>query len=337
MRSQFAATYGRIVEENLSRTYPYVFMYLVEDDGPIPAPVDLYPAFHTSYDWHSCVHMHWLGVEVLRSGRVEGEALRARIDTNLTAAKLSVETDHLRANPSFERPYGWAWAARLGAAVSTSAEHGDEDAARWSTALGPLIDVVYDHAVRWSEVMTHPVREGAHSNTAFGLTLLLDAARSLGRDEDAAAIERAAVRLFEGDVGWPGAWETSGQDFLSAGLSEADLMSRVLSGEEFARWFAAFLPDPISVTGLAVVADKSDGQMAHLDGLNLSRAGALYRICRVLGTAGRDTTALHRVADELFAYGLESVQTEEYVSSHWLASFAWDAMIAREELSGASA
>ncbi|NYE96037.1 hypothetical protein FHU41_002287 [Psychromicrobium silvestre] len=322
---KLAPIYAAIVLENLSRSHPYHLVHLVRAEQDVRSPAELYPAFYTSYDWHSCVHMHWLGVELLRSGLLEDSApLRDRLNENLSGPKLAAEAEYLRANPIFERPYGWAWAARLAAASSGFAAEGDRDAAGWSGALEPLTEAVFDNARRWSQAINHPVRHGVHSNTAFGLALLLDAASALGRTEDRAELAAAAERLFGADRGWAGRWELSGQDFLSAGLSEADLMSRVLPPGEFKQWFAEFLPEPADVVLPAVVTDKTDPQMVHLDGLNLSRAGSLYRISSALGSA-----ELREAADGLLAHGLDAVATEEFVSSHWLASFAWDALLSR--------
>lgn len=322
-KQQLAPAYAAIVLDNLSRSYPYHLVHLAVSAADVRPPEQLYPAFHTSYDWHSCVHMHWLGVELLRSG-LEHPQLRARLDANLTAEKIAGEAEYLRAHRIFERPYGWAWAARLAASCHGFAASGDDDAARWSAALVPLTDAVYANARGWAAAINHPVRHGVHSNTAFGFTLLLDAAVALGRHEDAAELRTTAVRLFGADTDWAGTWELSGQDFLSASLAEADLMSRALPPGEFEPWFGAFLKQPATVLRPAVVTDKTDPQMVHLDGLNLSRAGALYRISAMLGSA-----PLRAAADELFEHGVAAVQTDEFVSSHWLASFAWDALLSR--------
>ena len=321
--ADLAPVYAGIVLENLSESYPYHLVHMLRSTADLRSPAELYPAFHTSYDWHSCVHMHWLGVELLRSG-LESEPLRARLNENLTEPKLKAEAAYLKANPIFERPYGWAWAARLAASVEAFGQQGDADARRWSNALAPLTEAVFANAARWAVAINHPVRHGVHSNTAFGLNLLLTAAEQLGRTEDASMLKQVALRLFAADQNWAGRWELSGQDFLSAGLVEADLISRVLPEAEFAAWFRAFLPEPADVVQPAVVTDKTDAQMVHLDGLNLSRAGALFRISAALQDA-----QLRESAEALLAAGLSAVETDEFVSSHWLASFAWDALLSR--------
>lgn len=315
--------YASIVATNLATPWPYHLVHLATGPDDVGAPADLYPAFHTSFDWHSCVHMHWLGVEVLRAGH-EDATLRARIDANLTAGRIAGEVAYLRAHPAFERPYGWAWAARLAASCRAAADAGDQDAARWADATAPLADTVLDLAERWLARVEHPVRHGVHSNTAFGLALLLTSADDLGRTASADALRSHALRLFGRDRDWPARWERSGHDFLSPGLAEADLMARVLPAEELRPWFAEFLPRPDDLVSPARVVDPTDGHAVHLDGLNLSRAGALFRLAHAL-----DDPTLRDAGDRLLAAGLAALENEDFVATHWLASFAWDATASR--------
>ena len=303
-----------LVTANLTTPYPFHLTHMVRGDTDVQRPAELYPAFHTSYDWHSCVHMHWLGVELVRAGSATPE-LRARLDANLTTANLTAEAAYLRRNRTFERPYGWAWAARLAASCRDTP---------WDTACGVLADAVYANATAWARTIHHPVRHGVHANTAFGLALLISAADELGRPADAIALRTDAVRLFGGDAGWVPQWELSGQDFLSPGLAEADLMARVLPAEQFRTWFAAFLPEWGPAAEPAVVTDPTDPQMVHLDGLNISRAGALYRLATVL-----DDEAMRTAGDALLVAGMAAMENEDYGATHWLASFAWDASVSR--------
>ncbi|HKU03406.1 MAG TPA: DUF2891 family protein, partial [Arthrobacter sp.] len=238
---------------------------------------------------------------------------------------------YLVANPSWERPYGWAWLMRLAATCAASP---DPQLREWGTALDPLVDAVVELSVAWMAKAQYPVRHGLHTNAAFGVGYMLDAFRSLGRAEAAAACEEAARTWFANDRDWPGDWELSGQDFLSAGLSEADLMRRVLTADEFAVWFAAFLPglsaesrilQPVSVT------DETDGYLVHLHGLNLTRAGQVARIIATLrgsSTSGAAAAAavLNEALDPLLKAGLRGLESGDFMSTHWLASFAWDAL-----------
>lgn len=328
--------YAGIVLDNLARPYPYASHHVETSLADRPSPQELHPAFYTSFDWHSCVHMSWLGVTLLGHGLDAGldAQLRTALAANLTPENLAVEGAYLLNNPSWERPYGWAWLVRLAAAAAASA---DPQVKAWGAALDPLVDIVAGLVAGWAEKAEFPVRHGLHTNAAFGLGLLLDAFRALGRDKAAGVCEQTALRWFKHDAGWPGGWEMSGQDFLSAGLSEADLMARVLDPEAFAEWFAAFLPDlgPDSrILARYSVTDESDGYLAHLNGLNLTRAGQLIRIGQALrhggANGGPDAGQLAAVVDAavplLLEPGLASVMTEEFMSSHWLASFAWDAL-----------
>ncbi|WP_400158341.1 DUF2891 family protein [Arthrobacter sp. BPSS-3] len=333
---RLADTYADIVLENLGRPYPYASHHVETSLEDRPSPRELHPAFYTSFDWHSCVHMTWLGVSLLEHGVSPDRdaALRRVLAANLTPENLAVEGAYLQANPSWERPYGWAWLVRL-AATAITAE--DAQVREWGAALEPLVDIVASLVADWTAKAEFPVRHGLHTNAAFGLGLMLDAFRALGRDRAAAVCEEAALRWFKDDAGWPGEWELSGQDFLSAGLSEADLMARVLDGGDFAAWFTRFLPDlapGFRILAPFTVTDETDGYLAHLNGLNLSRAGQLIRISAALSASGSASGSsteelcgvLDGAAAPLLEAGLAAVSTDEFMSSHWLASFAWDAL-----------
>ncbi len=329
-QQDLAATYADVVLENLGRNYPYASHHTETSAQDRPSPQELHPSFYTSFDWHSCVHMHWLGVSLLESGldADRNAALRAAMGANLTAANLTIESAYLKANPSWERPYGWAWLVRLAATCAASE---DAEIRGWGAALDASVDIVADLVMDWSGKVEWPVRHGIHTNAAFGMTLMIDAFRALGRDKAAAACAAASVRWFSEDVDWAQQWELSGQDFLSAGLAEADLMHRILVPAEFAAWFGRFLPGLSAASPIlrpVRVTDETDGYMVHLHGLNLSRAGQVARILRTLHIAGEQTAsrALQDALQPLLSAGLAAVVTTEFMSSHWLASFAWDAL-----------
>jgi hypothetical protein len=331
-----------VVLDNLSRAYPYSAHHTQRSGDDRRTPPELHPAFYTSFDWHSCVHMHWLGVSVLNFAITAAEndggrgldaaaagQLRAALGENLTVEKLTVEAKYLAANPSWERPYGWAWLVRLAAACNASP---DTEVRGWGQNLEGCVDVVSRLVREWLAKAEYPVRHGLHTNSAFGLALLVDAFRTLGRTEAAEACETAARAWFTDDAGWASEWELSGQDFLSAGLSEADLMQRVLSADEFASWLSRFLPwltaqsRMLTVVG---VTDESDGYMVHLHGLNLSRAGQLARVVHALRDASAASSmepVLAAAVEPLLRAGLSALDSEDFMSTHWLASFAWDAI-----------
>lgn len=321
--ASLAPVAARVVRANLATGWPYHLVHLAQGPDDVRTPAELYPAFHTSFDWHSCVHMHWLGVEVLRSGHEDPE-LRSALGTTLTPERVAGEVDHLRAHPAFERPYGWAWAARLAASCRATADAGDADAAAWAEATAPLAAAVLDLALPWLERVELPVRHGVHSNTAFGMALLVTAADDLGLTGRADALRDQAVRLYGDDRDWATRWETSGHDFLSPGLAEADLMARVLPAERLRAWFDGFLPRPLELARPVRVVDPTDGHAVHLDGLNLSRAGALLRLAGALGEP-----ALRAAGEDLLDVGLRALDNPDFVATHWLASFAWDAVASR--------
>ncbi|MDJ0377102.1 DUF2891 family protein [Cryobacterium sp. PH31-L1] len=332
-----APTYADVVLDNLARSYPHSAHHTTHSADDRPTPEQIHPSFYTSFDWHSCVHMHALGVMLLEHG-LDSEreaALRQAIGANLTAEKLLVEGAYLLANPSWERPYGWAWLVRLAATCAAST---DAEIRGWASALDPIVDTVAELFVAWAGKAEWPVRHGLHTNTAFGLGLMLDAFRSLGRADAAAACETAARTWFQADADWPGDWEMSGQDFLSAGLSEADLLLRVLSPEQFAVWFASFLPSLTADSRIVRpfrVTDETDGYLVHLHGLNLSRAGQVARILAALRRARESASAvdaLDAAREPLLRAGLEAVVAQEFMSSHWLATFAWDALMSASAL-----
>ena len=307
---------------------------MVASDADVVAPRVRHPAFHGCYDWHSAVHTHWLLVRLLgeRADLLDGataDLVRAVLDAHLTPANLAVEAAVLRREPSFERPYGWAWLALLAAGCAEAARAGLDGAGAWAGATRPAADVVADLALDWLARGDLPVRVGTHASTAFGLGLLLDAAGPLGRDDLTAAVTAYVQERFVPDDDAPLGWEPSGHDFLSAGLVEADLVRRVLPPEAFAGWFAAFWPglpagEPRTLLEPVVVHDRSDGLVGHLDGLNLSRAAALSHLARaVAGDARRATLERAAAAHRDAGLGALAGLTEaDYQSTHWLGSFA---------------
>jgi hypothetical protein len=321
-----AGEYARIAVTNIATEFPHATQHVVREPGEPSRPRDLHPAFHGSYDWHSCVHMHWLLVRLL--GEMRMEYVRETLDGTLTAEAVAAEAAYLRANPSFERPYGWAWALALAAACARCP---DPAARRWS--LTPLADAVEDLTLDWLELIVAPVRHGVHRNTAFALAIMHESAVALGRDRLAATIAAWARDRFGGDRDYPAAWEPSGEDFLSPALCEADLMRRTLPGEEFPGWLAGFLPDladggPEALFTPVEVRNAEDGHQAHLFGLNLSRAWQFRALAAALPAADRRVAALRRAADRHLAAGLPHVTGEGFPSEHWLATFAYLALTA---------
>ncbi len=325
--ADLARAYAGIAVRNIGTEFPHATQHQVRGPDDLSRPRDLHPAFHGAYDWHSCVHMHWLLVRLLGDHPSEVDVVTARttLDRTLTGPALAAEADYLRAHPGFERPYGWAWALALAAACERSP---DPAARAWSTALGPLADAVEDLTIGWLDRAAAPVRHGIHTNTAFGLSILLESAAALGRDRLVTAATERAIGWFREDRDHPTSWEPSGQDFLSPALCEADLMRRVLPVEEFPSWLAGFLPGLADATLFtpAEVRDATDGHQVHLYGLNLSRAWQFRLLAGALPADDPRTASLHTAADRHLAGGLPYVAGKGFVSDHWLATYAFLAL-----------
>lgn len=319
----------------VSRPYPYAVIHVVQEDGDAWTPRDLWPSFHGAFDWHSSVHGHWCLVRALRTlpaGAFAAEA-RAWLAGSLSAANLAAEADYLGApeRAGFERPYGLAWLLQLGAELR---EWDDADAVRCREAIAPLERIARDRMAEWLPRLPHPIRSGEHSQSAFAMGLALDWAL-VAEDEafSTLLIERAQT-LYGGDEAAPIAYEPSGHDFLSAALAEADLMRRALVADDFGAWLPRFLPDalkPVSQRWLTPVrpTDRADGKLAHLDGLNLSRAWMLDGIASALDPETPHARLMKTSAQRHLAAGLEGVSDAHYAGSHWLGSFAVYALTRR--------
>jgi hypothetical protein len=305
---------------DLTTPWPYYDSHVFENGDPPHDPFVAHPAFGNSFDWHSSVHSHWTALQLAERGDADLANALAR---NLSAANVAAETRYLNRRETYERPYGWAWALLLAASAQTSAAKVVRDCAAELCEMGAVIG---DVALRWLDVLPFPVRHGVHSNTAFAMGLMHDASDALKLDALKRAIEQHALEWFGVDREWPAAWERSGNDFLSPGLAEADLMRRVLAREKFAEWWERFVPalSPQSpLLSVARVPNVADGQLAHLHGLNLSRAAALAVLGRVLG----DSTLLE-YARRLYEASVDRAVTGHYSELHWLPTFAWTAATA---------
>lgn len=334
MTATLADLAGRLAAtaaENAVREFPYAPGTVLTGPGDLVPPRVAHPAFHGCYDWHSAVHTHWLLVHLLRhhSARIDADRVRAVLDDHLTGANLATETATLRASPGFERPYGWAWLTVLAAECrSWAGEAGSPPGAgRWAEALAPAAGAVVDLVLDWLPRAGRPVRVGTHADTAFALGLLLDAAPGLGRADLAEAVRTATAAWFVPDRDAPLSWEPSGEDFLSPGLAEADLVRRVLPAAEFGRWLTGFWPglaagSPRTLLEPVPVADRDDGRLGHLDGLNLSRAASLRRIAAALEPSDPRHDVLRAAAAEHLAQGVRALSGGGYLSTHWLGTFA---------------
>jgi hypothetical protein len=319
LTAAIADRFAGIALGHVAREYPHKLDHVMEGPEDVLSPRALHPIFFGSFDWHSCVHGYWLLLRTLRlfPAMPNAARIRALLDEMLVPAKVGGELDYLdRAyTGGFERPYGWAWLLVLHAEAQRH-ETG------WAEALAPLAEAFAARFKAYLPKLTYPVRVGAHYNTAFALVLALDWADA--NDTGLAGLIRArAADHYGGDRSCP-AWEPGGDDFLSPALVEALLMRRALPERAFQAWFAGFLPDlaagsPASLFTPAFVSDRSDGKIAHLDGVNLSRAWCWRGLAdalppEVAGLA-RDAADAHLDASLPHVAG-------DYMGEHWLATFA---------------
>jgi hypothetical protein len=331
-----ASAFARLALAGIQREYPNKPEHVANGPAELLSPRALHPAFYGSYDWHSCVHGHWMLLRLLRRfpDLPERNEIRSVFNRHLSAENIRTEADYFGKpnRQSFERPYGWTWLLRLAEEL-----HGwdDQDGRRWEQNLRPLTEVIVARYLSYFPKQTYPIRVGVHANTAFGLTFAHDYAKALGNEPLRRLVEERARKYFGSDADVPAAWEPGGNDFLSPALAEADLMRRVLPPAEFARWFHRFLPgaaqgEPKSLFEPAVVSDRSDPQLVHLDGLNLSRAWAIKSIAGALPAGDPARKVMTEAASRHAAAALPHVASGEYVGEHWLASFAVYLLTERE-------
>jgi hypothetical protein len=353
------ATSARLAEvalANIKREFPHKLDHVMVTEADAVPPRALHPAFHGSYDWHSCVHMHWLLARLRHRfpDLPNRGAIDALFDRHFEPGAIDVEVAYL-ARPdsgSFERPYGWAWLLKLAAellattpgAPSTAAspptlprggEGIDEGAARWSGALQPLAEAFAARYVDFLPRARYPFRYGLHPNSAFALAFALDYARIAKDDTLHDACTAKASTWYAADRGAPARWEPSGVDFLSPTLIEAELMRRILDRPAFADWLAALLPDfalraPASLFEPVDVSDRTDPQLVHLDGLNLSRAWCFRGIAAALPADDPRIEIAREAADRHLAAGWQGLASDDFVGAHWLATFAVLALDAPE-------
>lgn len=330
---------ARTALSSLGRDYPHKLDHVMTCDEDARTPRALHPSFHGSYDWHSCVHMHWTLARLLRRfpSLQAGADVVALFDRHFATDAIAGELAYLvrPASASFERTYGWAWLLKLAAELhAAAAERGsaardrhDAPFARWFAAVHPLAHAFARRFVDFLPRAHYALRYGIHPNSAFALALALDYAREVGDPTLIEACTRRAFDWFSDDGDAPAHFEPSGVDFLSPSLVEAELMRRLLDAAAFAEWLARFLPgfldaNPHTLFAPAHVSDRTDAQLVHLDGLNLSRAWCFAAIASSLPSGdpridiARQAAIAHRHA------GAEGLDSGDFVGAHWLATFA---------------
>jgi hypothetical protein len=323
-----AERFAKLALECVRKEYPNKISHVLNSDADVAPPQKLTPAFYGCYDWHSSVHGHWLLVRLLRTfpDASFAKAARDALKKSLTPENLKAEATYLRGEgrASFERPYGLAWLLQLCAELR---EWDDLQAREMLANLKPLEDAALERLTTWLPKLSHPIRIGEHNQTAFALGLILDYARGKNDEKLAKLAADSARKFYLADKNCPLAYEPSGEDFLSPCLGEADVMRRVLPQADFAKWLTQFLPQiPRTATAdwlpVAISPDPSDPKLAHLDGLNLSRAWMLEGILSSLPANDPRRPALASAAEAQRRAGLAAVTGEHYEGGHWLGSFA---------------
>jgi hypothetical protein len=321
-----AARMARVALGHVTREWPNKMDHVLTGPADVRGPRDLHPIFFGSFDWHSSVHGHWLLARLYRRfpGMPEASSIRALLDAQFTADKVAGEVAYL-ARPSaraFERPYGWAWALML---ASELTRHHSGEGQQWRAALQPLADAFVVRFHEFLPLAVYPVRAGLHPNTAFALLLALEYAHAAGDAALASVCAGKARGWYAGDAAMQ-VLEPSLSDFLSPVLVEAACLAAVMGRDEFAAWFARYLPNaddgtPEVLFTPATVPDRTDGHIAHLDGLNLSRAWCWRRIVDRLPADAPLVPRVEAAIDRHLASAIDRI-AGDYAGEHWLASFA---------------
>lgn len=311
---------------NVGTAYPYHLAHLVRDADDVRDPRDLFPVFWGSYDWHSCVHMHWSLARCLRIGAraIDTGAIEAHFDARLIRPAVEREVAYFRApgRTSFERPYGWGWLLKLATELAQLASE-QPRARAWAEALAPLAQHLSQGFIEYFGRADYAVRAGSHGNSAFALLLAHEYATEHQHRALIQVIAARAAAWFGSDRRYPADYEPSGDDFLSPGLCEALLMARTLPACGFGDWWDAFAPAPAALARWLApvpVSDATDPKIVHLHGLNLTRAWCWRALLPHL--PGSLVPAVREAIGASLAASLPAATTGDYVGTHWLASFA---------------
>lgn len=329
LNNDYETVFAGLAMSCIHKEYSNKIAHYMNEEGDLKPPRELYPAFYGCFDWHSSVHGHWLLVRLLNTNAslADRDVIEEKLHQSFSAENIVGELANYQrpGMKSFERPYGIAWLLQLTAELRQSSL---PNAKTWLNNLLPLERQAVANISEWLPKLTHPIRTGEHSQTAFAFGLMLDWSRIAGDTVFESLLQRRIQALYGADTNCPLAYEPSGQDFLSPCMAQADLMRRVMTQKEFSQWLTTFFPTLNAGTGNdwlvpAVVTDKSDGKLAHLDGLNTSRAWMLEGIMTALPSDDVRVAPLRRVAEAHRQSGLNAVLGDmHYMGSHWLGSFA---------------
>lgn len=321
-----AIEFSKLALKCIQKEYPNKLDHVMNDVTEVQQPSALHPAFYGCFDWHSSVHGHWMLVRLLKIfPNLENAAdIRKALNENLTKENIQIEIEYLNQpnRKSFERTYGWAWLLKLAEELNSWE---DPQGKIWSQNLKPLADEIVQRYIDFLPKQNYPIRTGVHPNTAFGISFALDYARATKNYQlESILTERGITYYFE-DEDYDAKWEPGGEDFFSPALMEADLMRRILKPEQFDHWLNKFLPNIANTKSLlepAIVTDRTDPKLVHLDGLNLSRAWCMFGIANNLIQNNPLKEILVNSALKHAEAGLQYITSGNYEGEHWLASFA---------------
>lgn len=319
-----ASAYARLGLANIGREFPHHVQHVLNDAEDARLPRELHPAFYGSYDWHSCVHQHWMLVRLslMFPDLPERAEIDALLRAHLTQENMAAEAAYFRepGREFFERPYGWAWLLKLAQEIRAY------DPTLWAN-MDPLVSHIRAGFMRYLRNLTHPVRNGVHGNTAVAVALALGHARAHDDQEMKLFCTARAAYWFGHDTDYPGHYEPSGEDFYSPCLVEAGLMARILPREQFLAWFGKFLPHlarglPANLLEPAPVSDPTDPKIAHLIGLNLNKGWVWRRLAGLLPADDPRRELAAEAATRHYHAALPLLDAHDFNRSHWLPSFA---------------
>lgn len=303
--------------------YPNKTSQVLGSEKSLGTPQNLHPIFYGCFDWHSAVHGHWVMVKLvndfidLENRNQIIELLKQQITPEKVAQEIAYFNRHEEKN--YERTYGWAWLLKLSLELETSPE---TDLQNLGIYLKPLTTLLIERYIEFLPKLVYPIRVGTHNNTAFGMNFAYEYALFSSNTPLKDSIEKNAKRLYTTDCNCPLTWEPSGTDFLSPCLEEVNLMRKILPKKEFIQWLKQFMPqifNPKFDVKPALVLDRTDGHLVHLDGLNFSRAWIFYGLAHQYP---KEFKHLNSLADKHLKHSLPTIVDGYYAGEHWLASFA---------------
>ncbi len=308
--------------------YPNKIGHVMSSDADVGPPRELTPSFYGCFDWHSCVHGHWLLVRLAKLHPDAAFAAEARtaLAASFAPERIAVEVRYLNGEgrASFERPYGLAWLLCL---TDELRSWPDEQAQQWAKNVAPLEQASRRPPARVAAEapLPDPNRRAQPDRIRLRPGPRLGGNRRRHPDDRARFRGRAPVLPRRRLV--PAGLRAVGRGLPVAVPRRGRPHAPRSPPSEYATWLGGFLPQiPTTSTAawlpVGVVTDRADPRLAHIDGLNLSRAWMLEGI--LAGLPGNDPRrpALKAAADAHRAAGLAAVTGEHYEGGHWLGTFA---------------